>query len=329
MSVNWTRFAEVIQPCRRFILTSHVRPDCDALGSELGMAELLETLGKEVKIVNPQPTPPNFAFIDPQRRIRAVADVSRQELDSCDALMILDTSSWSQLAEMADVVRTWTGTKLLVDHHVGEDDLGAESFKDTSVEATGWLVYDAARYLNVPLTTTMAQSLLAAVATDTGWFRFASTRAETFSCAAALLRAGANIPWLYAQLYERDTLARVWLRGRTLSRIRLEDDGSVAHTYVELKDLEELGALPSDTEELVNAALAITGVSVSVFFVEQPGNKVKISFRSRGTLDCNRLARQFNGGGHVAAAGATVSGSLADVRRAVLDAVRNAKQNHS
>jgi phosphoesterase RecJ-like protein len=134
---------------------------------------------------------------------------------------------------------------------------------------------------------------------------------------------------LYAQLYERDTLARVWLRGRTLSRIRLEDDGSVAHTYVELKDLEELGALPSDTEELVNAALAITGVSVSVFFVEQPGNKVKISFRSRGTLDCNRLARQFNGGGHVAAAGATVSGSLADVRRAVLDAVRNAKQNHS
>lgn len=327
MSVNWTRFAERIAPLQRILLTSHVRPDCDALGSELGMAALLESFGKEVLIVNPQATPPNFAFLDPTKRIRTLADVAAHELVRCDGLIVLDTSSWMQLGDMADVLRSSKARKLLVDHHVGEDDLGAERFKDTEAEATGWLVYDAARYLNVPITPTMADALLAAVATDTGWFRFSSTRAETFSCAAELVRAGARVAWLYSQLYERDTLPRVWLRGRVLSRIQREDGDSIAHTFVTQQDLQELGALPSDTEDLVNEALHIADVSTSLIFIELPNGKVKVSFRSRGAIDCNQVARQFGGGGHVAAAGATLLTPLDETRRLVLDAVRKAKQN--
>ncbi|GIW91108.1 MAG: phosphodiesterase [Pirellulaceae bacterium] len=329
MSVDWTRFAERIKPLQTILLTSHVRPDCDALGSELGMALLLEALGKQVRIVNPQATPAMYAFLDPHQRIRPREEVSDQEIAECDGLIILDTSAWAQLGCMAEVVRASEACKLLVDHHVGEDDLGAELFKDRQAEATGWLVYDAARCLNVPLTPEMAEPLFAAVATDTGWFRFSSTRPQTFACAADLVRAGARPTWIYDQLYQRDTVARVRLRGRVLERLQCEDNGELAYTFVTMDDLKELGALPSDTEDLVNEALGIAGVTVSLIFIEQPEQKVKVSFRSRGTIDCNQVARQFGGGGHREAAGATVAMALAEAERVVLDAVRKAKQNQS
>ncbi len=327
MSVDWTKFAEQIAPLHVILLTSHVRPDCDALGSELGMAGILRVLGKEVRIVNPQSTPPMYAFIDPDRHIRAREEVSDDELAECDGLIILDTSAWSQLDVMSDVVRTSRARKLVVDHHVGEDDLGAELFKDRQAEATGYLVYDLARYLNVPLTPAIAEPLFAALATDTGWFRFSSVRPETFAAAADLVRAGARVTWLYEQLYQRDTLARMKLRGRVLERLRCEADMQLAYSFTTLDDLQQLGAVPSDTEDLVNEALDIAGVRISVIFVERPEQKVKVSFRSRGAIDCNQVAKLFGGGGHRDAAGATVSMPLAEAQRVVLDAVRHAKQN--
>src|SRR2546429_7004423 len=106
MPVNWPRFAELIHAHQRFVLTSHVRPDCDALGSELGMAGVLEALGKNVRIVNAQVTPPNLRFIDPGRKIKALGeDVQPDELADVELIMVLDTSAWAQLGKMGDVIR--------------------------------------------------------------------------------------------------------------------------------------------------------------------------------------------------------------------------------
>jgi phosphoesterase RecJ-like protein len=326
MSINWSRFEEVIRAHERFLLVSHIRPDCDALGSELGMAGVLESLGKHVRIVNGQATPPNYLFIDPTRRIKAInADVQPTELDDVQVLMVLDTSAWAQLGPMGDVVKTTKAKKVVVDHHVSSDDLGAELFKDVEAEATGRLVLQAAEHLRVKLTPEIATPLFAAIATDTGWFRFGSTRGGTYRAAASLVDAGAKPSEIYKSLYEQDTIARLNLIGRTLSRAKDELDGRLIHTAVLQDDFKATGALPSDTEDVVNMTLTVGGTQVAVIMVEQRDGGFKISFRSRTpSVDCSKLAEQFGGGGHKAAAGAFVPGPVESAQVKVLDAVRAA-----
>src|SRR5262245_11510381 len=325
MPISWSRFAEIVRSHQRFLLVSHIRPDCDALGSELGMAGVLEALGKDVRIVNGHPTPPNLAFIDPARRIGVIGQsVQPGELADRDLLIILDTSAWAQLGPMSDFIRAFGGKKVVLDHHVSSDDLAAEEFKDVQAEATGRLVVEAAEALNVPLTPQIAMPLFAAVATDTGWFRFSSASAGTYRTAAKLIDAGANPAAVYNALYEQDTLGRMKLRGVILSRIETELNGRLAHTHVLLDDFKRTGSLPSDTEDMVNFALAIRGTQFAVIFVEQASGGFKISFRSRCAVDCSLLAEKYGGGGHKAAAGAFLSGALAEVRPVVLDAVRAA-----
>lgn len=325
MSVDWRRFVEVIRRHERFVLTSHVRPDCDALGSELGMAGILDALGKSVRIVNPQPTPPNLAFIDPQQRIRAIGvDVAPEELASVEVLMVLDTSAWAQLGPMGDVLRATQAKKIVLDHHVSQDDLGAEPFKNTKAEATGRLVVEAAEHLEVPLTAEIARPLFAAIATDTGWFRFASTTGDTYRYGAKLIDAGARPDEIYAALYEHDTLARLKLVGRILARTESELQGRLIHTAVLREDFAATGALASDTEDVINMTLTVGGTEVAVILVEQQTGGFKISFRSRSAVDCSQLAEQFDGGGHKAAAGAFIKEPLEIAQARVLDAVRAA-----
>lgn len=322
-AIDWRRFAEVIGGLHTVVLTSHLRPDCDALGSELGMAGVLDALGKEVRIINPQPTPPNLAWIDPQRRIQAIGvDVPVEALETVDAILVLDTSAWAQLGPMGEALQRTRGKKLVLDHHVSSDDLGAEYFKDPTAEATGRLVADAAAQLGVTLTPEIATPLFAAVATDTGWFRFNSTSGGTYRVAGQLVDAGASPTQIWNELYERDTLARIRLIGRILERATTELDGRMVYTWVELSDFDATGALPSDTEDIINLTLTISGTEVAVIFVELRGGGVKVSFRSRSQVDCSALAEKFSGGGHKAAAGATLDEPLASARQRVLDAVR-------
>ncbi|MEC8555617.1 MAG: DHH family phosphoesterase [Planctomycetota bacterium] len=324
MSVDWARLAERINGCQSFVLCSHIRPDCDALGSELGFAGILEALGKDVKIINGHPTPESLAFIDPSQTIHVVGNTIQPEEISADCFIVLDTSAWAQLGPMGDVLRAFPGKKLCIDHHMGEDDLGTEFFKDTSAEATGHLVAKLANHLSVPISKPMATALYAAIATDTGWFRFGSTTPETYRVVAQLLECGAVPADIYGDLYERDTIGRVRLRGRILSRTTDEVDGSLVYTHVLKEDFEETGAVASDTEDAINLTLAIRGTKVAVIFVEQLKGGFKLSFRSRCHVDCSTLAASFGGGGHKAAAGAFVEGSLKDVQDRVLPAVREA-----
>lgn len=323
--VDWAKLSEIVKGHQRFLLTSHIRPDCDALGSELGMAGVLDALGKDVTIVNGHATPPNLAFIDPTQRIKTLGeDVQISDLDDIEVLIILDTSAWAQLGPMGDLIRTTKARKLLLDHHVSEDRLEAESFKNTSSEATGRLVLEAAEAMGVEVTPEIATPLFAAIATDTGWFRFSSVTEVTYQCAARLAAAGADPDAIFRQLYEQDTLGRVKLRGVILSRVQNELDGRLAHTYVLKEDFAATGALPSDTEDVVNMQLAIAGTEAAVILVEQATGGFKISFRSRCQMDCSQVAEQFGGGGHKAAAGAFIAGSLEEARPQVLDAVRAA-----
>ncbi len=326
--IPWSRFVEIVGRHQRFVLTTHIRPDGDALGSELAMALILESLGKDVLVCNAFAVPPNLRFLDPQHKLKQLdLDVPAARLEDREVLIILDTSAWAQLGAMGAVIKSTKAVKVVIDHHVSGDDLGAESFKDSEAEATGRLVVEAADQLGVPLTKPIAQAAFVALTTDTGWFRFSSTTAETLRLAARLVEAGVAPDQFYKNLYENDSHGRLQLIGRALSHAQTELGGQLIHTWLSQADFAAAGALPSDSEDIINMTLSVGGTQAAVILVEQPAGGYKVSFRSRCDLDCSKLAEQFGGGGHKKAAGASIQGPFEVVQTRILDAVRAAMQS--
>jgi bifunctional oligoribonuclease and PAP phosphatase NrnA len=321
MPIDWTPLVDLIQRRRRFLLTTHVRPDPDGLGSQLGLADVLGHMGKEVHLVIASNWPPRYDFLDPEKRIRRFTPPA-DELRQVEAVIVLDTGTWGQLGDFGPFLKSLTCDKVVIDHHVSQDDLGAMRFVDTTSEATGRLVYELIEALRQPLSSKAADFLFAALATDTGWFRHKNTTPATFALAEKLMAAGANPTWLYEQIYERNTVGKLKLMARVLERLRVAADGKVALTYVTRDDYGATGAIPQDTEDLVNYTRSVAGVEVGMFFMEQPAGGVKVSFRSRSTVDVAKIAEQFGGGGHRLASGATLNTSLEEAERRVLAAVQ-------
>ncbi|MEX0643412.1 MAG: bifunctional oligoribonuclease/PAP phosphatase NrnA [Pirellulales bacterium] len=325
--IDWKPFVALVKDSRTFILTSHMRPDCDAIGSELAMAHALRSLGKEVRIVNGDGVPPHIAFIDPDHDVKVLGrDVSASDL-KCDVHIVLDTSAWGQLGPLADVIRHTSARKVVIDHHVSEDDLGAITFKDTNAEATGRLVLEASDALGVTTTPAMAAAMFAAIATDTGWFRFNSVTASTFAVIARLVASGAQPSKIFAALYETNSMERLLLQGRILTNTKSDLGGLLLTSSVSLADFEETAAEQTDTEDIINRLLAVAGVQVAVLFVELTPVETKVSLRSRSAFDVSAIAEEFHGGGHRAAAGIRFPGPIAFAENEVLTAVRKAMTN--
>ena len=326
MMIDWTPLADLIETHDRFLVTTHVRPDGDALGSEVGMAGLLRQKGKDVRVVNSSPTPPRYDFLDPDGTLfeHFGAQVEPAALADREVLVILDLSSWGQLGDMAGFVRDFAGKRVVIDHHVSQDDLGATFLKDSTAEATGALIVNAVRALGGSFTPEVATGLLTAIAMDTGWFRHPNTTPKTLRTAADLVASGAAIDAIYRQLFERNTLGRLRLMGETLASLQIDCGGSVAYATVTRAGLARAGAVPQDTEDLIDFTVSMSGVEVGMIFLEQLKGGVKVSFRSRHGLDVAALASRFGGGGHRAAAGAMLDEPIAESVKRVLEAVREA-----
>lgn len=325
MPIDWMPLVDIVKANQRFVLTSHVRPDADALGSEMGLAGILEALGKTVRIINPSASPDHLAFLDPEKRIQKLGEgVSIEQACDTDVHIVADTSAWAQLHDLRKVLEKTAARKVVIDHHVSSDDLGAVEFKDTTASATGVLITELAEVLGVTPTATQASALFSAIATDTGWFRFPNTEARTLKTAARLVDLGAQPSVIYRELYEKSSLARLKLHGRVLSRVTVEAEGRLAYTYVMRKDFEETGSHPSDTEDLVNDCLTINGTQCAFILVEQQSTQFKCSFRSRTGMDVAKVAEQFGGGGHRQASGAMLPGPFAKALETVLGSMKAA-----
>lgn len=320
MPVDWSPLVELIRSRQTFLLMTHVRPDADGLGSQLALADALRALGKTPRVVIASRLPPRYAFLNSPAGVIEEFRLPGDGFREVDAVIVMDTGTWNQLGDFGPFLRTLAVPKAVVDHHRTQDDLGAERFVDTTAEATGRLSYEIIRALGAPISPTAANHLFMAVALDTGWFRHPNTTAETFRLAEELVRLGANPPPLYEQLFENAPLPRVKLVGRALDRLEVRAGGRVAFTEVYLSDYAACGAVPGDTEDLINYARSIEGVEVAAIFIEQPDGGTKVSFRSR-RADVSKLAERFGGGGHKLAAGARVDGALPAVRERVLAAV--------
>ena len=326
MIIQWEPLRPILAASQRFVISSHVRPDADAIGSEIGLARVLQALGKTVQIINTSPTPANLYFLDPMREAKqfgtgtTVADVAAAEVH-----VVVDTSSWMQLLDVGKAMRESSARRIVIDHHVSADDLGATEFKDTQSEATGSLIFELSQFLGVSLPPDAATALFAAIATDTGWFRFSAVTSRTMRIIGELMERGASPPTVFRELYEQASLARMHLVGRALQRMVLECDGELAFTTIPWADFVELKAISSDTEDLVNECLKISGTKAAFISIELPNHQVKVSFRSRTErVDVSHVSEQFGGGGHRMAAGATLPGPFADATNRALIAMKMA-----
>ena len=322
MPLDWSPFVDLTRRHQRFLLTTHIRPDGDGLGSMLALADTLEAQGKQARLVVASSLPPRYAFLDPNGRIERFA--AEDGPRDTDAVLVLDTGTWNQLGDFGPFLRELTVPKMVLDHHMTQDDLGAVRLVDTSAEATGRLVFEAITALDLQPSPAAAGALFVAVAMDTGWFRHNNTTPATFALAAELVRCGAHPTQIYEQLFEQCTLSRLRLTGLVLERMQVVENGKVAYTELRRGDYEATGAVPQDSEDLINYTRSVAGVEVGLFFMEQPRGGVKVSFRSRLRVDVAKVAERFGGGGHRLASGATLDTTLEEARSRVLRAVADA-----
>jgi phosphoesterase RecJ-like protein len=325
MALDWSPLVAALRASRQPLLMTHIRPDADGLGAQLAVADALTALGKTPRVVIASPLPPRYAFLDtPAQPVERFDPADPSPLRGCDMVAILDTGTWNQVGDFGPYLRTLTVPKFVVDHHQTQDDLGGLALVDTTAEATGRLAYELIRALGVPVSRRAAHLCFMALALDTGWFRHPNTTAATFELAEELVRLGADPPPLFEQLFECAPVSRLKLVGRALERLQTRSAGKVAFTEVLLTDYPATGAVPGDTEDLINYPRSIDGVEVALLFIEQPEGGTKVSFRSRCRVDVATLARRFGGGGHRLAAGARAPGSLPVVREQVLREVDRA-----
>ena len=311
--INWAPFKNIIERHQSFLITTHVRPDADALGSQRGLAALLESFGREVLMVNATAPPENLNFMNQDGQVKKLGDgIRKDEIPDVDVQIVVDTSAWQQLGGICEVIRGSDCTRVIIDHHVSSDDLGASEFKDVASAATGELIYEAAEYLGVTFDADVASWLYAAIATDTGWFRFPSTTSQTMRICAALMDQGAQPDVIYNHIHEQWSVARMHLLSRVLGRMQVDCGGRLAWITVTRSDLEATQAVLSDTEGLVNQCLTVAGSKAAFIAVELPTGQVKCSLRCRPPYDVAAFAERLGGGGHRLAAGVTLSGGFSE-----------------
>ncbi len=320
MPIDWKPFVDLVHRHQRFLLTTHIRPDGDGIGSILALGYVLEQMGKEVRRIVASSFPSRYRFLDPDQRIERFTkpgDLWR----STEAVIVMDTGTWNQLGDFGPFLRDLAVPKIVIDHHETQDDLGGLRLVDTTAEATGRLCFQAIQALGRPLGEKAAEALLVALGMDTGWFRHSNTSAATFTLASELVRAGARPNFIHDQLFENNPLPRLKLTGLVLERLQVTAGGLVAYTEIRLADYPATGATPADTEDLVNYTRSVAGVEVGLLFMEQPKGGVKVSFRSHSRVDVAQLAERFGGGGHRRAAGAIIHSTLIEAQTLVLEAV--------
>jgi phosphoesterase RecJ-like protein len=299
--------AAEIRKRQRFVLSSHVRPDGDAIGSQLAMAYALRALGKQVRIVNRDPAPhPLMAF-------PGVADIEVADRidDPGDAVIVMESGDLSRTG----VAGFERGFIINIDHHLGNVMYGAVNWFDVSAAACGEMVFDLVGDLGVPLTPEIAVHIYMAILTDTGSFHYSSISPRTFDIARQCVEAGVDPPWVARAVFDSNTLGRLKLFGAVLSAMELDPSGRVATLFVDRQLAAESGGTYDDTEGLINLPLTVKDIQAVVFFKENGTNDWRVSMRSKGDVDINAVARQFGGGGHKNASGCSAAGPYAAVRQ--------------
>lgn len=316
-------FATGLRPGQRVCITTHVNPDGDGLGSEVGLVHLLRAQGIDAVITNPSPTPPRFSFLfDDLQGVDRSAEAVK-ELRRADLIIVLDISDLTRLGMLIETVRNRGVPVACVDHHVSVGVLPpGPRYLDPDAAATGELIFELARANGWPVTQAVARALYVAILTDTGGFRFSNTRPHTLRVAADLLEAGVDNEEIYLEVYARAPEGRPRLFAEALQTLVVEPEYGLAWVTVPPGAIERLGVSSDDLDGVVEFPRSIEGVRMALLFREISQGRVKVSLRSVGDVDVAAFAKAYGGGGHRKAAGLSLTGSIAEVQATVLKAAR-------
>ena len=302
--------ANLIKNNQDFIITSHVNPDGDSIGSEIALYAYLKKSGKNPKIISYSETPSNYTFLDRGNVIEKFNETEHSKaIGNADVIFILDTNDYNRVKSMAPYIQNSKAKKVCIDHHEGFNKNGFDYYiSDTDSPSTGEILYKFFKSIggNV-IDNKIAEALYTAIMTDTGSFKFPRTDSETHTITADLLGYDIKPIDVYSEVYDKSTLGKLQFLGRFLDRIKTEYNGKMIYSSVYQKDFAETGTDQYATEGFSQHLMSVGTVQISVLFTETK-NGVKISFRSKGEIPVNELAKEFGGGGHKNAAGASIDG---------------------
>ncbi len=307
-----------IRSHKKFLIAAHVNPEGDSLCSQLAMAELIRSIGKEAVIINNDPAPAHYEFLPGIGRLST--DLSKKV--DFDAALILDCPTMKRVGGVADLIGKEKFV-INIDHHISSERFGDANWVDSNASSTGEMVYKLFKAMNAPITKEIALSLYIAILTDTGSFNYDNTSAITHEIVGDLLGYGLEPGSVSESVYERRTLIDIKLLGLVLSTLKVNSTGEVAYLAITRKMISDTGADIAKSEGFVNYARSIDGVKVAVLFKEDAKypNRINVSFRSKSGADVNKIASFFGGGGHVKASGCILEGDLADVEAKVVSKI--------
>lgn len=311
-----TDIAVAIDQANSVLICGHVMPDGDSLGSMLALGLVLEKLGKKVTMGGADPAPALYGFLPGIDRYVAGGPPAGEY----DTFIVLDCSVPERLGSGYQELLSSGMVIINLDHHAGSRFFGTYRYIDPAAAAVGEIIFDLFKIMGADIFLEAAICLYTAIVTDTGSFQYENMRPNTHRRVAELLEIGVPAAWINQELYEEKPRAALDLLGLALGTLSLSSCGKVCWMTVTRKLLRISGAEDEHTEGLVNYARAVRGVQVGLLFRETEDGDFKISFRSKGIVDANRLAATFGGGGHPRAAGCVMRGHLAEMQEKVVNA---------
>lgn len=303
--IDFEKLKEVLLSSEKVLITTHVNPDADAIGSEMAMYHILTELGKQVFILNFSSTPYNLCFLDPENVVKQYSSAEHDDLiKSVDLIIAVDFNRSDRTVKMKNSIDESRAVKICIDHHLQPENFTDYKFIDNEYSSTGEIIFSLIKVTGiVKLNYNIAFNLYAAIMTDTGSFRFDRTTPELHRKVAELLEAGVDATFVYDAIYDQSKFGKVKLLGRALNTLKLDAEGGVSYMVLMQNDFDETQAVESDTDGFVNFSLSIEKVRIGILFIELKDG-FKVSFRSKGNIPVNLLAGEFGGGGHKNASGA-------------------------
>ncbi|PIV38999.1 MAG: bifunctional oligoribonuclease/PAP phosphatase NrnA [Candidatus Omnitrophica bacterium CG02_land_8_20_14_3_00__42_8] len=306
---------QAIKRFNKFLITSHINPEGDAIGSQAAMACLLRKLGKKFVMLDDSPVPKLLRFM------RGTEDISKEMPHNFNyqAVIIMDSPDLARIGRVNDYIKK-DSVIINIDHHISNVNFGKYNWVEPDYSSTGEMVYDLFKAFKVKIGMDEAVALYAAIMTDTGSFRYSNTSSKTHRITAELIDIGVKPYEMHSRIYETSSIQDTNLLGEALQTMKITDDGKIAWLWVTKEMLKKTNASLEGTEGIINFGRSIGGVEIAVLFRETgTKDRVKVSFRSKGAVDVNKLAGDFGGGGHPAASGCSVLGKIEEVEKKVLE----------
>jgi phosphoesterase RecJ-like protein len=320
------QIGQVLRGSSRIVVTTHAKPDGDALGSVIALCRALERMGKTVEPWVMPPLMESLRVLTGHTQVHVYSDGQPLPMEP-DRIVVVDTGAWSQL----DPLRKWIEPRrektIVIDHHLRGDDVGASLYVDAEAAATAEIIADLIDDMGVGYDLPIANALYVGIASDTGWFRFSNCRPRTHELAARLMRCGVDHAQLYITLEQAERHEKLALIIRALDSLQTIAGGRAAIMTLRHSDFKETGARMEETERLVDIPQVVQDVQVVVLLTEMADGSTRFSFRSKpgdDAVDVNEMARHFGGGGHARAAGAKTRLQLDDAKTKLIAAIESA-----